>query len=238
MPAPETLAHNLLKRLNRAVREFELIADGDKIAVGVSGGKDSLVLLDLLTRGVHVAGRYDLVAIHVDGSAAGLPDMKPLLLPWLDALNVPYEIVPLELPPAERLPLNCFRCSWNRRKSLFLAADRHKCNKVALGHHADDVAVTALMNITHKGKLESLPPRLTFFQGHFTLIRPLIYTPEDEIRRYARARGWTVPPALICPRSSTTRRTRYETFLAAFPPRERQQIRANLRRLTTKERVP
>ncbi len=238
MPSPEVLARNLRKRLNRAVREFDLLADGDKIAVGISGGKDSLVLLDLLARGVDIAGHYDLVALHVDGSAAGLPDVKPQVRTWLADLNIPYEIVPLELPADERLPLNCFRCSWNRRKTLFRAADRHDCHKVALGHHADDAAVTALMNITHKGKLESLPPRLSFFGGHFTLIRPLILTPEDEIRRYARARGWTFPPETECPRSNSTRRHRYETFLAAFPPRERQQIRANLWNLTLKEILP
>ena len=235
MPDPERLAARLLSGVNRAVRRYALIRGGDRIAVGISGGKDSRVLLDLLRRGVAVEGGYELVAIHVDGSGAGLPDLKPYLRPWLDALGLPYAIVPLDLPPGEKLPLRCFRCAWNRRKALFLAAERMGCNVVALGHHADDAAVTALMSLLYKGKLERLEPSLRYFDGRFRLIRPLILLEEAEIARYARARGWTLPPELECPRAATTRRARLEHFLRSFPPKEREQIRANLLRLAAEE---
>ncbi len=235
MPDPERLAARLLSGVNRAVRRYALIRGGDRIAVGISGGKDSRVLLDLLHRGVAVEGGYELVAIHVDGSGAGLPDLKPHLRPWLDSLGLPYVIVPLELPLGEKLPLNCFRCAWNRRKALFLAADRLGCNVVALGHHADDAAVTALMSLLYKGKLERLEPNLHYFGGRFRLIRPLILLEEAEIGRYARARGWEVPPELECPRAATTRRARLAAFLRSFPPKEREQIRANLLRLAAEE---
>lgn len=137
----EKLARNLLKSVNQAVREFRLIEDGDRIAVGVSGGKDSRTLLDLLIHGVDIPGEYEVVAVHIDGTAVGLPALVPLLEPWFRKLGVEYEIAPLDVPEDEPLPMGCFRCSWNRRKALFFAADRMGCNKVAFGHHADDAAV-------------------------------------------------------------------------------------------------
>ena len=228
MADPATLARYLLKRVNRAVREFNLIRDGDRIAVGLSGGKDSRTLLELLLRGVDIPGSYEVVAIHVDGSSVGLPDQKPSLEPWIQALDVPYTCVPLEIPAGEELPLSCFRCSWNRRKALFLAADHLSCNKVAFAHHADDAAVTTLMSLMYKGQLETLAPSLSFFSGRFTVIRPLILVDESEIRRYARARGWTFPPELACPRSGSTRRAHIAQFLSTFPDKELRQIKANL----------
>ncbi|MGC9523224.1 MAG: ATP-binding protein [Anaerolineae bacterium] len=224
----DSIAAFLLKDVNRAVRNFDLIADGDRIAVGVSGGKDSRTLLDLLARGVDIPGDYDVVAIHVDGSAVGLPNEVQELRPWLQALNVDYRIVPLEVPEDEPLPMDCFRCAWNRRKTLFLAADAARCNKVAFGHHADDAAVTTLMSLMYKGQLETMAPRLSFFDGHFVVIRPLILLSEIEIRRYARACGWPLMEAPSCPQGEDTRRVKIERFLATFPKQEREQIRANL----------
>ena len=220
-----------MKSVNRAVREFGLIADGDRIAVGVSGGKDSRVLLDVLLRGVDVPEAYSVVAVHVDGTGVGLPDLVPTLEPWFRELGAEYDIAPLAVADDEPLPMDCFRCAFNRRKALFFAAERLGCNKVAFGHHADDVAVTALMNVLYKGRLETLEPRRSYFGMRFTLIRPLIYTTEKEIARYARAQGWTFPPELACPYEQTNRRRHFERFMATFKDKERAQIRANLRRM-------
>ncbi len=231
MTAPETIAHFLLKGVNRAVREFGLIRDGDRIAVGVSGGKDSRTLLDLLCRGVDIPGDYEVVAIHVDGASVGLPDQKRLIQPWLGGLGGEYHVIPLRVPEGEALPMDCFRCAWNRRKALFLEADALGCNKVAFGHHADDAAVTTLLSLMYKGQLETLAPRLSFFGGRLVIIRPLILLSEVDIKRYARARSWRFPPNLTCPRDGTSRRSRIETFLATLPKRERDQIRANLWRV-------
>ncbi len=221
--------------LNRAIRDFDLITDGDRIAVGVSGGKDSRVLLDLLMHGVDVPGRYEVVAVHIDGAGVGLPALVPTLEPWLQSLGVPYHIAPLAVPPGEALPMACFRCSFNRRKALFFAADALGCNKVAYGHHADDAAVTTLMSLLYKGRLESLPPRRSFFEGRFTLIRPLIYAPAADIARYARAQDWTFPPELECPRRDDTRRVRLARFLATSSKKEQTQFRANLWRISGNE---
>ena len=225
----------LLKSVNRAVREFELIADGDRIAVGVSGGKDSRVLLDALLRGVDVPGTYTVVAIHIDGTSVGLPNLVPTLEPWFRELGAEYDIAPLVVADDESLPMDCFRCAFNRRKALFFAAERLGCNKVAFGHHADDAAATTLMNILYAGRTDTLEPCRSFFDGCLTVIRPLIYTTEKEIARYARAQGWTFPPELACPREADARRAKFERFLATFKDRERTQMRANLWKLSQHE---
>ncbi len=224
----DTRATYLLKSVNRAIRDFDLIEAGDRIAVGVSGGKDSRVLLDLLLYGVDILGDYEIVAIHIDGSEVGLPALRPVLEPWFEAFGIPYHFAPLAVAQDEPLPMDCFRCSWNRRKALFFAAERMGCNKVAFGHHADDAAVTTLLSLMYKGQLETLAPRLSFFGGHFIVIRPLIYVPVVRIARYAQAQGWDFPPALECPRRETARRGQVERFLASFTSKEQAQIRANL----------
>ena len=167
-------------------------------------------------------------------AASAAAPAAPTLTPWFRALGVEYEIAPLDAPPEEKLPLSCFRCAWLRRKALFLAADRHGCNKVAFGHHADDAAVTTLMSLLYKGQLERLAPRLDYFDGHFEVIRPLIYAPQKEIAHYARAAGWALPAdqEQVCPREGQTRRDKIERFLASFPDQEREQMRANLWRVS------
>lgn len=231
MATADSIAGFLLRGVNRAVREHGLITDGDRIAVGVSGGKDSRTLLDLLVRGVDIPGSYEVVAIHIDGTGVSLPDQKGELVPWFEALGVEYRVKPLVVPEDEPLPMDCFRCAWNRRKSLFFAADERGCNKVAFGHHADDAAVTTLMSLMYKGQLETLAPALNFFDGRFVVIRPLITLAESDIARYARASGWPSPPEPSCPAGEDSRRAKIERFLASFPKREYKQIRTNLWRV-------
>ena len=133
MADPETIARYLLKNINRAVRDFAIITAGDRVAVGVSGGKDSRTPLDLLHRGINIPGSYDIVAVHVDGTDAGLPSMRPDLEAWFQQVGVPYDFPLLEIPAEEPLPMDCFRCAWNRRKALFLAAERLGVIKSLLG---------------------------------------------------------------------------------------------------------
>jgi tRNA 2-thiocytidine biosynthesis protein TtcA len=196
------------------------------VAVALSGGKDSRALLELLLRYQHKAPyQYDLLALHVVGVSAGFPDRRPELEPWFRELGVEYHFAPLELPPDEPLPLDCFRCSWNRRKTLFTAAVAQGCGKLAFGHHADDAAVTTLMNLICNGRLETMVPRVEFFDGAVTVIRPLIYLAEKELAYYGKAAGFPLHPA--CPQGLTSRRTQIQTFLRQFG-REQDQIRANL----------
>lgn len=233
MPDRDRLLHFLLKRVRKAVKEFDLIAPGDQVAVGVSGGKDSRALLELLLRH-RAAAPYDyaVVAVHVDGSAAGLPDVRAILDPWLAELGVTAVIVPIALSDGERLPLDCHRCSWNRRKALFQACGSLGCNKLALAHHADDAAVTALMNLFFTGRLETMAPSLPFFDGAVTLIRPLIYVEEKRLAYYGRVAGYPRMP--VCAGAETSERARIHRVLRGFGPRQKM-VRANVWRAARRE---
>lgn len=227
---PDHIAFFLLKSVARTCREFDLLAEDDRVAVAVSGGKDSRALLDLLLRYRCKAGcRYELLALHVVGTTAGFPDLRSELEPWFRELGVEYHFAPLELPPEEPLPLDCFRCSWNRRKALFTAAVGMGCNKLAFGHHADDAAATTLLNLMFNGKLETMAPRVEFFDGAVTIIRPLIYVPEKALVRYGQEAGFLED--IPCPQGLTSRRAQIKTLLRQFG-RNQKQIRANLWRTT------
>ena len=227
---PSRLAYWLLKDVNRAIREYAMLADGDRVAVAVSGGKDSLSLLRLLdVRRQSAPERYELAAIHVIGDARGPgTPTHPPLLDWLATSDYEHEIVPLRLPDDEQVPLNCQRCTWNRRRTLFEAAQRLGCNVVALGHHADDLAQTTLMNLLASGKVETMAPRREYFDGALRLIRPLCYVAEKDIRRFARACAFPSPPE-DCPRSHESRR-RVAADLLHLAEREFQNTRINLLR--------
>lgn len=233
MADAERLLSFLLKPVRKACKEFDLIAPGDRVAMGVSGGKDSRTLLELLLRHRRTAPYdYHIIALHIAGTAAGLPDARPTLEPWLRDLGVDYGFAPLELPAGEPLPLDCHRCSWNRRKALFTAAAKHGCGKLALAHHADDAAETALMNLLFNGRLETMAPKVAFFDGTVTLIRPLIYAKEKKLAYYARAAGYPEIPA--CSQAETSRRAQIKRMLRAFGPQQKM-IRSNLWRAARRE---
>ena len=182
----------LLKSVNKAIRDYDLISDGDRIAVAVSGGKDSLTLLRLLwTRRAIVRQRYDLIAAHVapDPEMCGESGGYAGIASYAAKLELELSVVPLEPPsgqPRRRNQSPCFHCAWRRRKALFQAAQRLGCNKVALGHHADDLAQTTLLNVFFHGRAETMEPKVSFFGGELTVIRPLAYTREKEIARFAQ----------------------------------------------------
>ena len=231
---PDRIAFFLLKPVARACKEFDLLTEGDRVAVAISGGKDSHALLDLLLRyQQRVPFSYALIALHIVGTSAGFPDMRPDLEPWFRELGVECHFAPLELPPEEPLPLDCHRCSWNRRKALFNAAVELGCNKLALGHHADDAAATTLLSLMFAGRLETMRPCVAFFDGKATIVRPLIYIPEKELVRYGRAVGFPDPSSL-CPRGLTSQRAQIKTLLRHFG-RSQKQIRANLWRAARQE---
>lgn len=227
-------AYWLLKPVNRAIREFGMLRDGDRVAVAFSGGKDSLALLHLLAlRQKQALERYDLLVLHVAGDARGAETPPhPPLLDWLAQSGFRYEVEPFALSPGETLPLECARCAWNRRKLLFAAADRLGCNVVAFGHHADDLAETTLLNLLDHGVTEGMAPVREFFDGRLRLIRPLCYVSEAELRRFARAlaqAGAAPEPPPLCPQSVHSRRALAKRLLAEAM-RENKDARTNLLR--------
>jgi len=224
------LAFFLLKRVNKAIRDYDMIQDGDRVAVAVSGGKDSLTLLKLLNLRRRTAPeRYELVAINVQADYQCLGHLPSQELEGLFELEgVEYSIERVNILGEGGQDPDCFWCSWNRRKAIFLATDRLGCNKVAFGHHADDVAQTTLLNLFYQGRLETMEPRVEFFGGRITLIRPLVYVPEKEIARFAEACGFP-SPSRRCPRSASSKRTRMGELLRAIEE-ECPQVKANLLR--------
>lgn len=227
-PDPDRLAFFILKNVGRAAREFALIRAGDRIAVAVSGGKDSLSLLRLLRSYRRTAGiDFTLAAVHVLGDAGGVMALHRPLADWLAAEDVPHRIVTPALAADDRPPLNCQRCTWLRRQALFQAADGLGCNVVAFAHHADDAAQTTLLNLLYGGEARTLVPCADYFGGRFRLIRPLFYVPESDLARFARASGFpAAPPA--CPRSDGSRRKRVAEMLKLLGRDYLVQARANL----------
>jgi tRNA 2-thiocytidine biosynthesis protein TtcA len=222
------MAYFMTKKIKNTITDYAMIGDGDRIAVAVSGGKDSLGLLTLLQfRQRRVPEHYELVAIHVRGDSRG-PDTPPYppLETWLQAQQIEYAIVPLDLPPDEPLPLTCHRCAWNRRKTIFQIADRLGCNVVAFAHHADDLAQTALLNLFYAGRLETMPPKADYFEGRFRLIRPLAFLPEKYLVDLARAWDFAPPPP-PCPQALHSRRERVARMLRELE-RNNHQVRANV----------
>jgi tRNA 2-thiocytidine biosynthesis protein TtcA len=227
-PDHERIAHFLLRDVNRAIREYRMIRAGDRIAVAVSGGKDSLSLLRMLDiRRTFDPTPYELAAVHVRGDETGVTAPYAPLEDWLAQQRIMYRIVEPDARQDEP-PLTCQRCTWLRRKAIFLAAEMMGCNVVAFAHHADDAAQTTLMNLLYGGQAVSLAPHAEYFSGHFRLIRPLIYLPERDLARYARAANFPpAPPA--CPRAVQSRRQDIARMLDVPGP-ERDQFRSNLLR--------
>jgi len=203
----ERHAFYLSKKVDRAVREHNMIAEGDRILVGVSGGKDSLSLVRLLSYGlVHSPAKYELVAAHVRGDARGVTTDPPEeLAKWVRGEGVELQVRDIILPDGEPLPMDCERCSRNRRRTLFEMARELGCNKVALGHNLEDFAHTALMNLLAFGRLETMAFSRSYFGGLFTVIRPLAYLREHELVRLARAGEFPVVES-SCPMASASRR--------------------------------
>ncbi len=231
----DKLAYYLLKGMNKAIRDYDMIADGDRIAVAVSGGKDSLALLHLLRlRQQSAADKYETVAIHIVMGRAGGAEcteaaQRNALEAYLHSTGQEYvfERVVVTAQP------DCFRCSHLRRQALFQAARRLGCNKLALGHHADDAAETTLLNLIFHGRVETLAPRRSFFEEQFVLIRPLIYVPEKRLARLAQACGWPVLAA-ACPQHITSRRQWVKDLIHGLE-REYPKVKINLFRAGLKE---
>jgi tRNA 2-thiocytidine biosynthesis protein TtcA len=231
----DRLAHFLLKKVNRAIREFDMISDGDRVAVALSGGKDSFSLLRILEYRLSFAQeKYSLVALHVLGDTRG-PDTPshPPLEAWLRDRGIEFEIRPTLLSESESLPMPCQRCTWNRRRTLFEMACEKGCNKIAFGHHLDDLAETALMNLIHHGRNETMAPVGDYLCGRLKLIRPMIYVPERELKGFAAACQFPPPPPL-CPLGAANQRSRIKYLLGELK-KENRRASSNLVRAAFRE---
>lgn len=200
------------KRVGRAITDYDMLADGDKIAVAVSGGKDSLTLLRVLNdRRAFVPIKYEILAVHID---MGYPCQHPkILAEYFKKLRINYHIEKIDILQGKtRKDISCFWCSWNRRKALFEVANRFGCTKVALGHHKDDTIETILMNLFFHGEISAMSPKQELFKGKIVIIRPLAYVDEDMIVRFARLAGFPHQKC-ACPNSFTSNRTKITNII-------------------------
>ena len=217
-----TLEEKLWKTFNKALGQYQLIDEDDKILVGLSGGKDSLCLLEFLARRskVHVP-HFTVEALHVRMENIYYETDTTYLQSFCDRLGVPLRIVttsfnadvspltshpsPLKVKPA------CFLCSWQRRKQLFNIAQELGCTKIALGHHQDDLLHTALMNLTFQGQFSTKPAKLKMKKMPLTIIRPLCLCQEADIRQYAEQQHYE-KQLKLCPYEKDTNRTTAEVL--------------------------
>ena len=180
------------RRFSKGVVQYGLIEEGDKILIGLSGGKDSLALVELLGKRVRIyKPRFSVVAVHVVMKNIPYQSDIEYLKTYCESFGVPFVQYETSFDPTtDTRKSPCFLCSWNRRKALFTVAKEQGCNKIALGHHMDDILETLLMNITFQGAFGTMPPRLVMRKFDMTIIRPMCLVHESDLSDMARVRGY------------------------------------------------
>ena len=219
----DTESRRLAKRLNerfvKAMATYHLIEDDDRILVGLSGGKDSLLLLELLAKRARILHpRFEVEALHVRMENIHYETDTSYLQAFCDDLGVRlhvrttrFEVDNLSHQNNQNARLHkqkqpCFLCSWNRRKEMFNLAQELGCNKIALGHHQDDILHTALMNLCFQSRFASMPARLKMRKMPLTIIRPLCMIQEKDIKAYAELQGYQKQQKL-CPYETDSHRS-------------------------------
>lgn len=186
----ERLFRKVEDKVKKAIFDYGLINDGDRILVGLSGGKDSLALVDLLGRRSKIfSPRFEVVVAHVIMSNIPYSSDLEYLKSMADEYGLPFIVHETSFDPStDKRKSPCFLCSWTRRKALFEIAKANHCNKIALGHHQDDILETLLMNLTHQGAFGTMPPRLRMDKFDMEIIRPMCLVEESELLKLSAFR--------------------------------------------------
>jgi tRNA 2-thiocytidine biosynthesis protein TtcA len=232
--------HKLGKRLHRlvshAIADFNMIEEGDKVMVCLSGGKDSHGLLDvLLSLREKAPVRFDLIAVNLDQKQPGFP--AHVLPEYLEARGVPfrieeqdtYSVVKRVIPEGKTM---CSLCSRLRRGVLYRVAREVGATKIALGHHRDDILATFFLNLFHGGQLKAMPAKLVSDDGRHVVIRPLAYVAEADLAAYAEAKRFPIIPCTLCGSQENLERKQIGEMLRDWERRSPGRIESIVRALT------
>ena len=232
--------HKLAKRMRRqvgeAIADFNMIEEGDKVMVCLSGGKDSHALLDVL---INLKTRspvcFEIIAVNLDQKQ---PDFPAQVLPaYLASRGVPFRIVEQDtysvvkrvIPEGQTM---CSLCSRLRRGALYRVAGELGATKIALGHHRDDVLATFFLNLFHGGKLKAMPAKLRSDDGKHVVIRPLAYVSEEDLAAYAQAKAFPIIPCTLCGSQENLQRKLIGQMLAEWEKRHPGRVESIVRALT------
>lgn len=228
----KTEFNKLQKRLRRhagqAIEEFNMIEDGDKVMVCLSGGADSYTMLHILQSLQKSAPiTFDLVAVNLDQKQPGFPEH--ILPEYLDGLNVPYHIINRDTYSVVKSKIpegktTCGLCSRLRRGTLYAFAEDIGATKIALGHHKDDIVETMFLNMFYGSRMAAMPPKLLSDDGRNVVIRPLAYCREKDIKRFAEQMAFPIIPCNLCGSQKNLQRQNIKAMLAEWEKKNPSRI--------------